>query len=489
MMPKRIHFFVVLTLFSATAAFAQSGPAAFPQGGGAPTYSGPPAVPVPAAQAQNPYAGSVPSAQATPEVLKLTFRDAVNRALKQNLGALLANEDVGSARGEKWRQLSNLLPNITTATSENVKQLNLQTFGFKFSVPGAAVPAIVGPFGYFDTRAYLSQQVFNWEQINRTRSANQNVNTAEYSYKNARDLVVQAVGSNYFLTIASAARVATTEAQLKTAQALYDQASDQLKAGVAAAIDALRAKVELQTRQQQLIAARNAFAKQKLVLARVIGLPLGQQFEIAEKGQYEPMTEITPDEAMRRAYSTRPDYQAALAQLRGAELARKAAIAEYYPTVDVAADYGDTGITPSHSHGTFDVAGVLRFPIFQGGKVHGDILQADASIAQSRAQLENLRGQIDQDVRTAFLDLQSAADQVVVAQNNVDLAAQTLTQAQDRFKAGVTNNIEVVQAQESVTSANESYIESLYAFNLAKISLARAMGFAEENVQQLFKGY
>jgi outer membrane protein TolC len=480
-MAKQIGSLLVFTLLSAAAAFAQ--------GGGGPTYSGPPAVPVPAAQAQNPYAGSVPAGQATPEVLKLTFPDAVNRGLKQNLGALLANEDIGSARGEKWRQLSNLLPNVTTATSENVKQIDLKTFGFKFSVPGAAVPAIVGPFGYFDTRAYLSQQIFSWEQINRTRSATQNVNTAEYSYRNARDLVVQAVGSNYFLTIASAARVATAEAQVKTAQALYDQASDQLKAGVAASIDALRAKVELQTRQQQLIAARNALAKQKLVLARVIGLPAGQQFEITEKGQYEPITEITLEEALRRAFSTRPDYQAALAQLRGAELARKAAIAEYYPTVDFAADYGDIGITPSHSHGTFDVAGVLRFPIFQGGKVHGDVLQADASIAQSRSQLENLRGQIDQDVRTAFLDLQSAGDQVVVAQSSVDLAAQTLTQAQDRFKAGVTDNIEVVQAQESVTGANESYIESLYSFNLAKISLARALGFAEENVKQFFKGY
>jgi outer membrane protein TolC len=480
-MAKQIGSLLVFTLLSAAAAFAQ--------GGGGPTYSGPPAVPVPAAQAQNPYAGSVPAGQATPEVLKLTFPDAVNRGLKQNLGALLANEDIGSARGEKWRQLSNLLPNVTTATSENVKQIDLKTFGFKFSVPGAAVPAIVGPFGYFDTRAYLSQQIFSWEQINRTRSATQNVNTAEYSYRNARDLVVQAVGSNYFLTIASAARVATSEAQVKTAQALYDQASDQLKAGVAASIDALRAKVELQTRQQQLIAARNALAKQKLVLARVIGLPAGQQFEITEKGQYEPLTEITQDEALRRAYAARPDYQAALAQLRGAELARKAAIAEYYPTVDFAADYGDIGITPSHSHGTFDVAGVLRFPIFQGGKVHGDVLQADASIAQSRSQLENLRGQIDQDVRTAFLDLQSAGDQVVVAQSNVDLASQTLTQAQDRFKAGVTDNIEVVQAQESVTGANESYIESLYSFNLAKISLARALGFAEENVKQFFKGY
>ena len=485
MMRKRISSLGAFFLLTAVVAFAQNGPAAFPPGGRS-SYGGPPTAQLSASQSQNPFAGSVPAGQATPEVLKLTFPDALNRALKQNLGALLTSDAIGSARGQKWKQLSNLLPDVTTATSEDMKQVNLASLGFK-GFPG--IPHVVGPFGYFDTRAYLSQTVFNWEQINRTRSANQNVRTAEYTYKDARDLVVQAAGANYFLTIASAARVETAEAQVRTAQALYGQASDQFKAGVAASIDVLRAKVELQTRQQQLIAARNNLDKQKLVLARVIGLPLGQQFEITEKGHYDPLTGITLDEALHRAYSTRADYQAAVAQLRAAEFARKAAVAEYFPTIDFNTDYGDIGITPSHSHGTFDLAGTLRFPIFQGGRVHGDILQADASLAQSRSQAENLRGQIDQDVRTAFLDLQSAGEQVAVAQSNVELAAQTLEQAQDRFKAGVTDNIEVVQAQESVASANESYIQSLYAYNFAKISLARAVGLAENSVKQFFKGY
>jgi outer membrane protein TolC len=485
-MAKKIFALGVLILLAGVA--RAQGPASIPQTTPTANYLGPAVVPLSPVVPQNPYAGSV-SGGPVPGVLELTLDDAINRALKQNLGALLTSDATGGARSDRLRQLANLLPNVTTLTSANMRQLDLTTFGFKFNFPGINIPSIVGPFGYFDTRAYFSQSLFNWEQISRVRSTNANLQSAQYSYKDARDLVVQAAGTNYFATIAAAARVDTAQAQVNTAQALYNQASDQLKAGVTASIDALRAQVELQTRQQQLIAARNNLDKQKLILARVIGLPPGQQFEITAKARFDALSGPTLEEALQRAYTTRADFKAAEAQVRAAELARKAAQAERYPTVDFDADYGDIGITPGHSHGTFDLAGVLRVPVFQGGHVRADIIQADASVAQSRTELENLRGQIDQDVRDAFLDLQSSSDQVKVEQSTVELANQTLQQAQDRFKAGVTDNIEVVQAQESVASANESYIESLYNFNVAKISLARAVGLAEDNVKQFFKGY
>ena len=472
----------------ADSAFAQNGPAAFPLGG-APTYNGPQAITVSPVIPQNPYAGSTPSGQPSPEVLQLTLFDAVNRGLKQNMGPLLTSSSITSARGQKVGEMSNILPNITTATDENLRQIDLATFGFRFSFPGFTIPSLIGPFGYFDTRVYLSQSILNLQDITRTHAANENLKSAQYTYKDARDQVVQAVGANYFSTVAAMARVDTAQAQVNTAQALFQQASDQLKAGVSPSIDMLRAKVELQTREQQLIAARNNLEKQKLVLARIIGLPLGQQFDVTTKAQFEPLNGPTLDEALSRAYASRADYQAAMAQLRAAELSRKAATEEHYPTLDFDGDYGGTGITPGHLYGTSDLAGTLRIPIFTGNRAHADALQADAAVAQSRAEVENIRGQIDQDVRNAFLDLQSASDQVKVAESNVDLAGQTLVQAQDRFKAGVTDNIEVVQAQESVASANESYIDSLYAFNLAKISLARAVGLAEDNVKQFFKGY
>ena len=255
-------------------------------------------------------------------------------------------------------------------------------------------------------------------------------------------------------------------------------------AGVVPAIDALRAQVELQSRQQQLISARNDYAKQKLALGRVIGLPPGQELNLTEQAPYEPFTPMGLEQSLQRAYSTRPDYLAATQKVRAAEYFRKATTAEYFPSLGLSADYGDIGVTPNDSHGTFTASGTLRIPIFLGGKVHADSLQEDAALHQAQQQLEDLRGRIDYQVRTALLDLSSAADQVEVARSSVNLAEQTLNQAKDRFTAGVTDNLELIQAQEAVASANENYISSLYSHNVAKIVLVYAMGYAEQGVKQ-----
>jgi len=442
--------------------------------------------------AQNPFTGSVP-AKLVPGVLPLSLQEAIDRGLKQNLGLLLSNEDVRSARGERWTQLSKLLPNLTTQTSVDASQIDLATLGITsvhIAIPGfPGFPSVAGPFSYFDSRGYLTQKLFDWKAINQTRSATQSVEASKHTYQDARDLVVLAVGYTYLQGIADAARIDTAAAQVKTAQALYDQASDQVSAGTSPAIDALRAKVELQTRQQQLIQAKNDFAIQKLTIARVIGLAPGQEFDLTDTSPYKTLEAIPVEEALRRAYSSRSDFQAALSDVRSAEYSRKAAFAGYYPTLDFSGDYGAAGNHPSTSaHGVFDVRGTLTIPIFQGGSVHGDVLKADAQLEQSRQRLENLRGQIDADVRTALFNLQSSAEQVIVAQSNIELAEETLTQSRDRFAAGVTDTVEVVQSQETVASAHEQYISSLYAYNYAKIFLARALGQAEEGVKEFFKG-
>jgi outer membrane protein TolC len=261
-----------------------------------------------------------------------------------------------------------------------------------------------------------------------------------------------------------------------------------VNAGTSPAIDGLRAKVELQTRQQQLIQANNSFAIQKLTVARVIGLAPGQEFELTDKSPYRSFEVTTVEEALKHAYSSRSDFQAAMADLRAAEFSRKAAVAGYLPSLSFNADYGAGGAHPSTATRVFDVRGTLTIPIFQGGSVHGDVLQADARLEQTRERLENLRGQIDADVRTALLNLQSSEEQVNVARSNIDLAEETLRQSRDRFSAGVADTVEVVQSQEAVASAHEQYISSLYAYNYAKISLARAMGMAEEGVKVYFKG-
>jgi outer membrane protein TolC len=348
---------------------------------------------------------------------------------------------------------------------------------------------VVGPFAYFDSRADLTQTVFDWKALNRSRASVQSLKSAQYTYKDARDLVVLVVGYAYLQAIADEARIETAKAQQDTAQALYNQASDQVKAGTSPNIDALRAQVQFQTQQQQLIQAQNQFSIQKLTLARAIGLAPGQQFELTDKSPYQPFDGITVEEALKRAYESRSDYQSALADVRASEYSRKAAEAGYYPSLAFSADYGIAGAYKNlFTHGVFDVRTTLTIPIFQGGSVHGDVLQADARLSESRDRMENLRGQIDQDVRTALFNIQSAAEEVAVAQSNIDLAEQTLTQSRDRFAAGVTNTVEVVQSQQAVASAHEQYISSLYNYNYAKISLARAMGAAEQGVKDYFKG-
>jgi outer membrane protein TolC len=437
---------------------------------------------------QSPFTGSEPEGQATPEVLQIGFQEAIERGLRNNLGLLLSGDQALMARGERWKELSNLLPNLTAKIQENVQTQSLTALGLKSNVFPFPIPRVIGPFNYFDARASLTQSIFNFRDFEKERAAAQSLKSAQYSYKDARELVVLAVGNAYLVAIASSARIETTEAQVTNAQALYNKAVDQQKAGLSPAIDTLRSQVEFQTRQQQLIVARNDYAKQKLSLARIIGLPPGQEFQLTEKAPYQAMTPLPLEVYLQRAYASRPDYQAAQAQVFSAALSHRAAAAGRYPSIDVNANYGDIGVTPAHSNGTWQVNGGISIPIFAGGKVHSDLLEADAQLKQVRSLLGDLRGRIDYEVRTALLDLNAAAEQVEVARSSVELAEQAFNQSKDRFSAGVTDNLEVVQAQESVASAHESYIQSLYAHNLAKVELAHAIGDAEQGVKRFLKG-
>jgi outer membrane protein TolC len=432
------------------------------------------------------FASSVPT-KVVPGMLQLSLQDAIDRGLRQNLGLLLSHADIRSARGQRWEQLSALLPHVTAAPYVAESKINIDQLGFSGLASLFHLSSSVGPFSYFDARVAVSQTLFDWQSINATRAASQNVKSADYTFQDAQDLVVLAVGYTYLQAIADEARIETDEAQVKTAQALYDQATDQVKAGTAPDIDALRTKVELQTRQQQLIEAKNDFAIQKLTVGRVIGLPPAQEFAFIDT-PYQPFEGITIDEALKRAYASRSDYRAAAAEVRAAELSRKAAFGGYFPSLSFGADYGTGGTNPANATTVYDLRGTLSLPIFTGGSVHGDVEQADARLEQSRERLDSLRAQIEADVRTALLNLQSSSERVDVARSNIDLAEQTLAQSTDRFSAGVTDSVEVVQSQEAVASAHEQYISSLYNYNLSKISLVRALGIAEQGVKEYFRG-
>jgi len=400
----------------------------------------------------------------------------------------LIESDLGTrtARAERLKTLSELLPNVIASVSQTAEQVNLRALGLKLPLPG--FPVVVGPFGVEDARAYWSQKLFDWNAVEKLRASQKSLRASDYSYKNSRDLVILVVANAYLQVLSDRATVESQQAQLETSRALYQRALDQTKAGVAARIDELRANVELQTQQQRLIAAQDQQAKDFLSLARAIGLPPGQDFTLTDSAAYVPLQGVTLEKALQDAYANRSDYLSAQLEVQAAELSRKAAAAENYPSVSSQVDYGDIGPNFANSHGTFSAAASVNIPIFQGTRVRGDVLEADAKLQQRRAEAEDLRGRIDQDVRSAFLDLTSATDLVNVAQSNKGLARETLSEAQDRFGAGVTDNIEVVQAQESVSAADQAYISSLYAFNIAKVQLARAMGVAEQAVKTYLGG-
>jgi outer membrane protein TolC len=428
--------------------------------------------------------GSVPSGPATNEVLRLSLRDAIARGLKYNLGSIESGEDTRTARGQRLVALSQLLPQVNAGVSETVEQYSNATLGIK----APAFPTIVGPFSYSSVQASLSQTLFSYESIQRFRAARTAEQASQLSYQDILDAVTLTVGNAYLQVIEARSRIDADEAQVRNAKALYDQAVDEVEAGTAPRIDATRTEVQWHTEQYNLSIARNNFATAKLALGRAIGLPLGQQFELTDTLPYSDINVPTVAEALQMAYKTRSDFRAALDSQKAAEQTLSSAKAERYPTAAVNGIYGDQGTTFGHSHGVFQFQGGVNVPIFTGGRIKGDITQAKAALQQRKAETENLRGQIDYDVRTAFLNLNAAKEQVDVATRNVALANENLDRSKNRFSSGVTDSVEVVQAEQSLASANDQYITSLYNHNLSKLSLARALGVARTNYNQYLGG-
>jgi outer membrane protein TolC len=431
------------------------------------------------------FLGGVPDTQPPTGTLSLTLLDAIDRGLAHNLGLLTAGRDVDRAQAARWQALSDLLPSLDGRLALTREQVNLKAFGFPLP---AGVPSVVGPFNVFDARLSLSQSVFDLSAIDGARAEAHGVAAAQHSYQSARDLVVLVTANLYLQSLAGRARVASVQAQLDTAQALYDQAVDLRNAGLVAAIDVLRAQVELNTAQQRLTQAQNDLETSKLQLAHVIGLPLGQAYTLVDEIPYVPVPQTTLQEALDEAYRSRPDYLAALERVRAAEARRSAVAAESLPSAKVTADYGDIGPAVSDSHGTFNVTGAVSVPILSGGDRHGRLIQADAALRDRQAEADDLRAGIYYEVRTTFLNLQASEQVLKTADQARTLAADELTQARDRFAAGVASNIEVIQAQGAVALANEQYTSALYQFNVNKALLARGVGAAERLTRQFLGG-
>ena len=443
----------------------------------------------PSIQPQGTYAGSASSTAKMPFSGKLSLTDAVKRGLGYNLGTVGLSLAMQQAHGQAMVSRSALMPNVNGTLSENVEQVNLRADGLRFSspIPGFGIPSIVGPFNYFDLRARLTQTVADLTALNNYRSAKETLHATDFFAQDSKDLVVLAVGGAYLQVIAAQARVESAKAQLEAANALYRQTAQQRAVGLVAQIDVNKNQVQALTQQQRLATLQNDLAKQKINLARLTGLPPNENYGLTDDVPFSPAPPISEEDAVKQALMQRPDIKAAEAQIRASERIVAASRAERLPSLSLAADYGVIGENPSQSHGTFSVAGTLRFPIWQGGRTEGDIEQANATLSERRAEFEDVKSKVESEVRNAFLDLQAATSQVEVARQNGDVTRETLTLTRQRFDAGVTDAVDVAQAQAAVAGAELDYINAVYAHNVAKLSLARALGGAVENLPRFLK--
>ncbi|MFL6449020.1 MAG: TolC family protein [Bryobacteraceae bacterium] len=439
-------------------------------------------------QTQGPFAGSA-SSVSRPFSGKLSFKDALDRGVAFNLGEVGLNQAIRQGRGQARVVRAALLPNLNAALSETVQQINLRALGVRFNspIPAFAIPSVVGPFNYFDLRARLTQTVANLTQSNNYRAAKELLVSNEQSAQDAKDLVVLAVGGAYLQVIAAQARIDSQNAQIQTAEASFRQATEQRGAGVLSLIDLNRTEAEVLTERQRLVSLQNDVSKRKINLARLVGLPATDAYEITDDIPYAAVPMPEEEAAIKEAYATRADLKAAEAQIRAARYSRTAARAERLPSLSLSADYGVIGTNPAQAHGTFAVVGTLNVPIWQGGRADGDIEQAEAALAQRQAELEDTRGRVEADIRSAFLDLRTAAQQVEVARRNVEISRQNLELTRQRLEEKVTENVEVIQAQQASATAQLDYIDSVFAHNVAKLSLARAFGNAADQLPQLLR--
>jgi len=437
--------------------------------------------------ATSPFLGSIPKGTVTSTPLALSAKDAVQRALQNNLGLLLQEEAETSAHGAKWQALADLLPNVSGSLAAHRQIINLEAFGFNPAAFGLSSP-LVGPFPIYDARAFVSAPIIDLSAINESRAATANENAAKYNVKNARELVVLVTVNLYLEAVSANARIESVHAQLQTAQELLKQAQDLKAAGVVASLDVIRAQVQVQAQLQRSIAAENDFEKAKLQLAHTIGVPVGQAITLTDTMPNVPLPPPSIDESIARALETRADYLAAKSRVDSAQAANRAANDALLPSFHVDADYGVIGNTPSGALGTYTLSATVKVPVFDAGRTKARRIQAASIVRQREAELADFRGRIEFEVRSALLDLRTADQQLQAAQTSVQLANDELSQARDRFAAGVASNLDVTQAQESVARASDVYVDALYSHNLAKATLAHAIGVAESAVMSFLGG-
>jgi len=423
-------------------------------------------------------AQTLPAASPT-EILRLTLNQSVALALKQNPTVQIAILTAAQSEQDKNIAFAGLLPQANARISDEAEKVNLLAqFGGKVALPG--FPKTIGPYQFFSAGPSVSAPVFDltlWERYQAAR------NTADASKANnlsTREQVILLTVSQYIGTLRAVADVEASQSRVDLAQALYDQAADLQKEGVGTGIDTLRANVELQNEKQRLLEAQNERETLLYGLSRLLNLDPRQRIELADALSFSdtPQPEVEP--SIEAALAERQEWKALNSQIKAAEGEKKAAWSERLPSVRFDGTFAYVGTSGNTTLPTYTYQGSVNLPLFTGGRIRAEVVRADLEIRKLEEQQADLRNQIALDVKTALLNLDSARSEVQVANLGVQLSKEEVDQARDRFKAGVANNIEVIQAQDSLSRANDNQIVALFRFNQARADYARSIGQMEK---------
>lgn len=441
-------------------------------------------------QVAGPYASSVPAPETDGEPLHLGIDDAIGRALRHNLGIYVAATRSAASAAESNAMRSALLPTVTGALSEVVDKVDLASEGFDAStLPsiGSYFPGVIGPFHLYNAQAQVSYAALDMVAVRNFLAAKAAGRAAHFSEKDAHEQIVLAVAATYLEVLVQQARIDSASSQLKYARSVYEQAEAQKEAGSRSVLEVNRNRVQMQTREQQLFAEQGELTKQRMQLARMIGLAVDREFELTDSLPTAGSALPNLKSLLLRA-AERADVEVAKSDLASAEQSRRAASAERLPAVRISGNVGEQGADFHSGRLVYQGAASLNVPLFDGGSSRSDIQQANAAVEQKRATLSAKLEDVRFEVRRAWVDEETAAKQLGVAEDNRKLARQTLEQTIDRFTVGASDSVEVAQSEDMVAAADEDYISSLFALRLAEMSLAQSIGSAERDVPRIVKG-
>jgi outer membrane protein TolC len=423
---------------------------------------------------------ALPAAGAEPAPFRLTLQEAIQKGLQANLGVLVAGTRVEEAEAARLRSLSAaLLPRVTAQTYANVQNRDLRAFGI--SLPN--MPEVVGPFSNYDIRLYAQQNVVDLQSYRTLRASEQALDAGKMDFKNARDLIVRSIAALYLNAQSAAARADASQSRVTDSATLMKLAKDKHDAGTATGVDVLRAEVQLANDKQALLIAQNQFKQSLLALARNLGMNPGTPLELAEPLNYRALSQPEIDALAPAAQLARADYLSLLSQRQELIEQQGASRARFYPKLSVNGNFGGIGRSVGGIQATGMLQGQIDFTLFDRDR-QGEADQLASRLKRIDDQIADMRRGIDEDLREALLNLDSASQQVAVAREGQDLAHRELELSQDRFQAGTANNVEVVTAQDELARAEENYILAVSSHVDAKFALARAMGDTEKNIAQ-----